>query len=130
MKTAQPWERRHADIPRRAALSGFGFGGINAHVLVEEWIGQKLQVAEPQAEHGPLAVVSVAVRNAGDISTEPFFQRAIGFGKVEVEPLVNAWNVQASKAIAADLPHNVALKGSLKSSGVATGCVSNSAQGT
>ncbi len=111
LKTAQPWERRQADIPRRAALSGFGFGGINAHVLVEEWIGQKLQVAEPQAEHGPLAVVSVAARNAGDISTEPFYQRAIGFGKVEVEPLVNAWNVQSSKAIAADLPHNTTLKG-------------------
>jgi len=111
LKTAQPWERRQADIPRRAALSGFGFGGINAHVLVEEWIGQKLQVAEPQAEHGPLAVVSVAARNAGDISTEPFFQRAIGFGKVEVQPLVNAWNVQSSKAIAADLPHNTTLKG-------------------
>ena len=111
LKTVQPWERRQADIPRRAALSGFGFGGINAHVLVEEWIGQKLQIAEPQAEHGPLAVVSVAARNAGDISTEPFYQRAIGFGKVELEPLVNAWNVQSSKAIAAGLPHNTTLKG-------------------
>ena len=32
----RPWERRDANTPRRAAVSGFGFGGINAHLLVEE----------------------------------------------------------------------------------------------
>ncbi|MBP3960042.1 hypothetical protein J8F10_32850 [Gemmata sp. G18] len=26
-------------LPRRAAVSGFGFGGVNAHLLVEEWTG-------------------------------------------------------------------------------------------
>ena len=33
---AQPWERRDTHTPRRAAVSAFGFGGINAHLLVEE----------------------------------------------------------------------------------------------
>jgi acyl transferase domain-containing protein len=32
-----PWKRRAPDRPRRAAVSAFGFGGINAHLLVEEW---------------------------------------------------------------------------------------------
>ena len=32
----RPWERRDAHTPRRAAVSAFGFGGINAHLLVEE----------------------------------------------------------------------------------------------
>ena len=32
-----PWEQRGADTPRRAAVSAFGFGGINAHLLLEEW---------------------------------------------------------------------------------------------
>jgi len=33
------WESRHP--ARRAAISGFGFGGINAHLLVEEWIASR-----------------------------------------------------------------------------------------
>jgi PfaB family protein len=32
-----PWRRRKDTIPRRAAVSAFGFGGINAHLLLEEW---------------------------------------------------------------------------------------------
>ena len=33
----EPWERRRPGVPRRAAVSAFGFGGINAHLLLEEW---------------------------------------------------------------------------------------------
>jgi len=35
--TSAPWPSRGVAVPRRAAVSAFGFGGINAHVLVEEW---------------------------------------------------------------------------------------------
>ncbi len=35
---AIPWTTRAEGRPRRAAVSGFGFGGVNAHVLIEEWI--------------------------------------------------------------------------------------------
>ncbi|MBW2439823.1 MAG: type I polyketide synthase [Deltaproteobacteria bacterium] len=34
----ESWPRRGKDTPRRAAVSAFGFGGINAHLLVEEWM--------------------------------------------------------------------------------------------
>jgi acyl transferase domain-containing protein/3-hydroxymyristoyl/3-hydroxydecanoyl-(acyl carrier protein) dehydratase len=38
LSEAQPWHARDERTPRRAALSGFGFGGINAHLLVEEYL--------------------------------------------------------------------------------------------
>jgi len=34
---AEQWIRKDKDIPRRAAVSAFGFGGINSHLLFEEW---------------------------------------------------------------------------------------------
>ncbi|MBR9986158.1 MAG: hypothetical protein KFF68_09625, partial [Desulfosarcina sp.] len=34
---AMPWHARTVKTPRRAAVSAFGFGGINAHILFEEW---------------------------------------------------------------------------------------------
>lgn len=39
LQQAEPWTRREPHRPRRAAINAFGFGGINAHVLIEEWTG-------------------------------------------------------------------------------------------
>ncbi|MDM8516502.1 beta-ketoacyl synthase N-terminal-like domain-containing protein [Desulfobacterales bacterium HSG16] len=33
----EPWEQRNSDTPLRAAVSAFGFGGINAHLIFEQW---------------------------------------------------------------------------------------------
>lgn len=38
---ATEWKRRESCIPRRGAISAFGFGGINAHLLIEENISGK-----------------------------------------------------------------------------------------
>jgi len=46
LKEAHPWERRGESIPRRAAVSAFGFGGINAHLLIEEWLPEMADIGE------------------------------------------------------------------------------------
>ena len=42
LQAPEPWERR-TDAPRRAAISAFGFGGNNAHLIVEEWRSEPRQ---------------------------------------------------------------------------------------
>jgi acyl transferase domain-containing protein/NAD(P)H-dependent flavin oxidoreductase YrpB (nitropropane dioxygenase family)/NAD(P)-dependent dehydrogenase (short-subunit alcohol dehydrogenase family) len=36
---ARPWIRKQVDIPRRAGVSAFGFGGTNFHAVLEEYAG-------------------------------------------------------------------------------------------
>ncbi|MBV8859358.1 MAG: SDR family NAD(P)-dependent oxidoreductase [Acidobacteria bacterium] len=36
-KTSRPWPANAAPYPRRAAINGFGFGGTNAHLILEEF---------------------------------------------------------------------------------------------
>jgi acyl transferase domain-containing protein/3-hydroxymyristoyl/3-hydroxydecanoyl-(acyl carrier protein) dehydratase len=50
---SQPWEKRSDGRPRRAAINGFGFGGINAHVLIEEWCGQTERRSPSRREPSP-----------------------------------------------------------------------------
>ncbi len=87
---AEPWERRKAETPRRAAVSAFGFGGINAHVLVEEWRPEaKGSVAVPElpAEPSPLdiAIVGLAT-HFGPWRDRRAFQRRVLGGDESVAP--------------------------------------------
>ena len=49
LSEAEPWP---SDGPRRAAISNFGFGGNNAHLIVEEWTGSAPVRAAPASEDG------------------------------------------------------------------------------
>lgn len=63
---AEPWE---ADGPRRAAVSAFGFGGNNAHLVLEEWRPAASVVqSAPRPAPPPLrvAVVGLAVVTAAE----------------------------------------------------------------
>ncbi len=47
----RPWIHGAAE-PRRAAVNAFGFGGINGHVVLEEYRGGQSAGAEPTADSG------------------------------------------------------------------------------
>lgn len=40
---ARPWIHGNQAIPRRAGINAFGFGGVNAHAVLEEYIPKKVQ---------------------------------------------------------------------------------------
>jgi len=52
------WETAGSGKPMRAAVSAFGFGGINAHILLQEWPSPSEQ--KPDVEAHPIAVESKA----------------------------------------------------------------------
>ncbi|WP_243371533.1 type I polyketide synthase [Geotalea sp. SG265] len=95
LATAIPWVRRGEGIPRRAAVSAFGFGGINGHLLVEEWLPDQGKVSQPLAvrsdsatEATDIAVVGIDARFGPWQSLDKFTQRVLGGdgGTVPVPP--------------------------------------------
>ena len=82
LTSPEPWG---ADSPRRAAVSAFGFGGNNAHLLLEQWTGvetwSRIQVAVPAVSESkaapPVAVVGLFAamgddRDLADFTTQLF----------------------------------------------------------
>jgi PfaB family protein len=60
LSNAKAWEKRSDQTPRRAAVSAFGFGGINAHVLLEEWQPDQTTEASHTTEPKPdIAIVGM-----------------------------------------------------------------------
>ena len=76
--TAAHWQQRDDGNPRRAAVSAFGFGGINAHLLLEQWEPQTAAdtAAAPidieTAKTAPVAIVGLAVHCGAAETTERF----------------------------------------------------------
>ena len=104
LREAEPWRPRKPTAPRRAAVSGFGFGGVNAHLLLEEYVGQPVSekgtsvtVPAPQAAAGePIAVVGMAARFGPWENLRAFQEYALG-GGVAHPPAVraNGWDAAA-----------------------------------
>jgi len=92
LKESRPWERRAADVPRRAAINGFGFGGINAHLLIEEWLGQSSpQPARAIPRPEPVAVVGMATRVGRWPDLDTFQARVLYGGDGEAPAERKAW---------------------------------------
>jgi 3-oxoacyl-(acyl-carrier-protein) synthase/3-hydroxymyristoyl/3-hydroxydecanoyl-(acyl carrier protein) dehydratase len=54
---------RESTVPRRAAVSAFGFGGINAHVLLEEWVPSGDGGVRPLSRHNVSNVIQAQGAN-------------------------------------------------------------------
>ncbi|MCD6298591.1 MAG: polyketide synthase, partial [Deltaproteobacteria bacterium] len=112
---AEPWKKRGDDTPRRAAISAFGFGGINAHVLIEEWNQRsdcRLRIADCRLKKTRIQVPKSAIRNPqseiaivgmearfGPWHTLKEFQERVLGGKDSVKPgsRRNWWGAEETK---------------------------------
>jgi PfaB family protein len=69
LKAAAHWKRRGEGIPRRAAVSAFGFGGINAHLLVEEYLPESAEAKSPLSPLRKGGDAGAPVQAEGDAHT-------------------------------------------------------------
>jgi len=79
----EPWKSKNKHAPRRAAVSAFGFGGINAHLLLEQWHFKKKIPQTPMAKkrhnsslQNQIAIVGMDT-SFGSLQTLDDFQKAI-----------------------------------------------------
>ena len=92
LQNPRPWQPRHASGLRRAGVSAFGFGGINAHVLLQEWNPELCADGKEKAgsasaapdknapcpadEDNGIAIVGLDVRSAAATNVEAFWSQA------------------------------------------------------
>ncbi|MBX9626881.1 MAG: hypothetical protein K2X82_23980 [Gemmataceae bacterium] len=109
LAAAGPWDRRAPGTPRRAAVSGFGFGGVNAHLLLEEWTGVFGRASSPvflergpPARSGPearapgeppVAVVGMAAHFGLCDDLRKFQERVFGADDTPPAPKTNGWGL-------------------------------------
>lgn len=79
LQSPETWQPRGDNSPRRAAVSAFGFGGINAHLLLEEWAPLSPPAhMQKNSNNTPIAVVGMAARFGSWLSLKEFQERALG----------------------------------------------------
>ncbi|MFO0937100.1 MAG: polyketide synthase [Gemmataceae bacterium] len=109
LQTAEPWPTK-AYRPRRAAVSGFGFGGVNGHLLLEEWGDSRLVEhttqtirsvtksalaklkSEENNESSPIAVVGMATHFGPWTTLREFQERVFGRGTTADATKRTGWN--------------------------------------
>ncbi|MBT8372434.1 MAG: type I polyketide synthase, partial [Deltaproteobacteria bacterium] len=93
----EPWHRKKENDLRRAAVNAFGFGGINAHLLLEEWDtnledgwrktddgDQKISLRDPEIPNSDIAIIGMDTV-FGSITTLRGFQELVFNGETIIQ---------------------------------------------
>ncbi len=104
LQQGSTWDRRKVGLPRRAAVSAFGFGGINAHLLLEEWVPEKSQKSSVRLHPSfrqrsePVAIVGMGAQFGPWKNLEQFQHRVFGaLGDVKALSPTHWWGARESR---------------------------------
>lgn len=94
LQQAEAWPE--GERPRRLGVSAFGFGGINAHILLEQWRDDakslaKTFVALDLPEFEPIAVVGMSAHVGPWQQLDTFAERVLGADQTGPEATTPTW---------------------------------------
>ncbi len=94
----EPWTKRDKYTPRRAAVSAFGFGGINSHLLFEEWNSEtensRIEINHHPSSitHPPIAIIGMAAAFGPLISLRAFQETVLKGESIITKRPEDRWN--------------------------------------
>jgi acyl transferase domain-containing protein/3-hydroxymyristoyl/3-hydroxydecanoyl-(acyl carrier protein) dehydratase len=91
----KPWEPP-AGQNRRAAVSGFGFGGINAHLLIEEYAPAEKIKQDPPTPAEPVAIIGMGAHFGKWTNLKSFQERVLGAGAEHAPTSPQWWGTEQS----------------------------------
>ncbi|KAK8016704.1 hybrid NRPS/PKS enzyme [Apiospora rasikravindrae] len=101
----KPWPKLPSHVPRRVSVNSFGFGGSNAHAILEEYRPSPpaaIEAAEPQSPVTPF--VFSAVSEASLVAQLQAYSEYLA-ATPDVNPVDLAWTLQSRRS---QLPFKVA----------------------
>ncbi|MCP4898691.1 MAG: acyltransferase domain-containing protein [bacterium] len=115
LKAGEVWAKRDDATPRRAAISAFGFGGINAHALVEEWQvpgSKQIAVEVVPATAADVAIVGLDAHFGHWKGLKAFQERVLGGRSDEdYSEAGRCWGVERSAWFSEEGPSDQTLSG-------------------
>jgi acyl transferase domain-containing protein/3-hydroxymyristoyl/3-hydroxydecanoyl-(acyl carrier protein) dehydratase len=115
---AQPWDRRGNGAPRRAAVSAFGFGGVNAHLLLEEFVrapstckGTPSTLGACASIASPIAVIGLDAHFGPWNSLGAVQPRVFGIDTRAPTPPTHWWGAESSEWLHCERPEAANITG-------------------
>ncbi|MBX7197638.1 MAG: polyketide synthase, partial [Sandaracinaceae bacterium] len=104
LRAPRVWPRRSDETPRRAAVSAFGFGGNNAHLVIEEWVDAELapRVSRPLLREGRVCIVDVEACVAS-LPDAAAWADALASGRSVIETRQDGVRSASAKEVAVEL---------------------------
>jgi len=95
--TAEPWPEQQSGGPRRAGVNAFGIGGLNAHVVLDEYLPEaahRIRVPAIPTDHDEsIAVVGMSSIVPGALTVEAFWDLLTSQRDPKQEVPSDRWNV-------------------------------------
>ena len=101
-RTPQPWSQPAEGVPRKAAINAFGIGGLNVHVVLEEFLpskpaqyylpSQTALLNEQSLANEPIAVVGMGMIVPGAESPDEFWNLLETGHDPKIDAPKNRWD--------------------------------------